>query len=87
MKQALKNFFNNPIRVVALIALAFLLLAILTSCAESHEHAPDPQSRSKIGPTATMYTVEHDNHEFVIFCSGSQGGMVHHPDCLERDLR
>jgi len=87
MKQALKYLFNNPIRIVAIIALVFLVLTILASCAESHEHAPKPESRSKIGVTATLYTVEHDNHTFVIFCSGGQGGLTHHPDCLDRDNR
>jgi len=86
MKQALKNFFSNPVRIVALIALAFLLLAILTGCGD-HEHAPEPESRSKIGPRAALYTVEHDNHMFVVYADYYKGGLTHHPDCLERDSR
>lgn len=85
MKQALKNFFSNPTRIVALIALVFLILA-LVAC-DDHDHAPTPESQSKIGATATLYTVEHDNHMFVVFCNGSQGGLTHHPDCLDRDNR
>ncbi len=84
---SMKNFLRNPVRIVALIALVFLLLAILTSCSESHDHAPKPESSSKIGPTADLYTVEHDDHLFVVYSSGSQGGLTHHPKCLERDSR
>ncbi len=90
MKQAFKYFFNNPIRIVALIALAFVILAILTGCGGgTHEpDAPSPVSRSKVGPTAALYTVEHDDHMFVVYSTKVfQGGLVHHPDCLERDLR
>ncbi len=81
MKQALKNFFNNPARVVALIALVFLLI-LLTACAES-QPAPSPESQTKIGPSATMYTVKHDDHMFVVYATKVfQGGLVHHPECL-----
>ena len=72
-------------RLVLLVLLGILLFTLI-GC-DGHDHSPKPESQSKIGPYANLFTVEHDDHLFVVYSSYKQGGLVHHPDCLEKDLR
>lgn len=68
-------------RLVLWIVIAILVIVTLTGC----DQAAAPTSVTRIGPSAKLYTVEHDGHTFVVFYAnavlGKGGGMVHHPDC------
>ena len=74
-------------RIVLWILVGILIVMIFSGC---RQHAA-PTSVTPIGPSAKLYTVEHDGHTFVVFYGntvlGKSGGVVHHPDCLKRDLR
>ncbi len=68
-------------RIVLWILIGILLVMIFSGCGQ---HAA-PTAVTRIGPSAKLYTVEHDGHTFVVFYAnavlGKGGGMVHHPDC------
>ena len=70
-------------RIVLWILIGILLVVIFSGCGQT---APAPESVTPIGPSAKLYTVEHDGHAFVVFSNNKviagAGGIVHHPSCV-----
>ena len=71
-------------RILLWILIVILLVVIFSGC---NQH-PAPESVTPIGPSAKLYTVEHDGHAFVVFSNNKviagAGGIVHHPSCVCR---
>ena len=63
------------------IATIAALLLMMVGCTGAE---PDPDGEAtvytRVGASASVYTVIHDEHRFVLGC-GSGTALLHHPSC------
>ncbi len=77
----MSNPFKNPIECGLICALIVMFFVVVIPLAVRFT-MPDTQGLdNRIYKTNTVYTVEHDNHLFVIYNGDSEGGIIHHPSC------
>ena len=78
MIRAIRNFFDDPF-IVGATGVLLLVTGIIVAAFVLSPSASDREGR--VYKTSEVFTVEHDDHLFVVFDGYREGGIIHHPTC------
>ena len=89
IKQVLKNLtFIEILVVVAIIALLFsmILTAVMRAKNTDEETTTITKTGAAIASTrvvfvGSLYTIRHDNHQYIVVNTSNGVGILHGPDC------